>query len=295
MRTSGRLRPGAGGLSKRAATAPPARSARRRTASPRISGIGNLRPWWFVTLAGASAVCLLAFGYAHRVRQLRGAETAQRAFSRQLMVSQESERKRIAAELHDGLGQHLVVIKNLALMLREQAGDGMRERIDGISSASSQALNEVREISRNLRPYYLDRFGLTKSLEALVSTAEAASTIEFTADIVNIDDVFPKDVQINVYRAVQESVNNVLKHSNATAATVTVRRSGSQVQIVIEDNGVGFAAEAETVRVGRVGFGLIGITERVMLVGGRAQFDATPDRGTRVSLTFGGQWIGDGI
>jgi signal transduction histidine kinase len=172
-------------------------------------------------------------------------------------------------------------------MLREPIADGMRERIDGIANASSQALNEVRAISQNLRPYYLDRFGLTKSLEALVSTVAAASTIAFTTDIDNIDDVFPKDVQINVYRAVQESVNNVLKHSNATAARVSVRRSPSQVQIMIEDDGVGLAADTESGEAGRVGFGMIGITERVKHVGGRAQFDTTAGRGTRGLLTFG--------
>jgi signal transduction histidine kinase len=118
-------------------------------------------------------------------------------------------------------------------------------------------------------------------------TLPFASPIAFTSDIDNIDDAFPQDGQINVYRAVQESVNNVLKHSNATAASVTVRRAASQVQIVIEDNGAGFVVEPEGGDGVRVGFGLLGITERVKLLGGRAQFHASPGKGTTVTLTFG--------
>ena len=89
-------------------------------------------------------------------------------------------------------------------------------------------------------------------------------------------------------------MNNVLKPAKATAAKVTVHRVGSQVQIVIEDNGVGFVIDADTARVGRGGFGLIGIAERVRLIGGRAQFDAAPGRGTTVILTFDGQGFSGG-
>jgi signal transduction histidine kinase len=142
-----------------------------------------------------------------------------------LIASQERERKRIAAELHDSLGQRLVVIKNLAtISLNSRSGDGEPDRtVEEIVSEASQGLSEVKEISYNLRPYQLDRMGLTNAIEALARTGATASAIAFTATIDNIDDIFPKDTQINFYRMVQEGLNNMLKHSGAKQASLTVR------------------------------------------------------------------------
>ena len=98
------------------------------------------------------------------------------------------------------------------------------EQLEEISAEASRALNEVREISYDLRPYQLDRLGLTKAIEAVVATAASASQTEFAADIDDIDDLFPEESRINLYRIVQESLNNILKHAAATHARVTVKR-----------------------------------------------------------------------
>ncbi len=110
-----------------------------------------------------------------------------------MIESQEGERKRIAGELHDGLGQRLVVIKNLALEVANSPprNGKAREQIEEISAEASQAIGEVKDISYNLRPYQLDRIGLTKAIEAIVRTAQSASEIIFKAEIDDIDGVFP--------------------------------------------------------------------------------------------------------
>jgi signal transduction histidine kinase len=145
----------------------------------------------------------------------------------------------------------------------------------------------VREISQNLRPSELDRVGLTKALTGLVRKARSASAIALTADVDAMDGVFAKDAEVNVYRVVQESLNNVLKHSGATRASLTVRRSGSHVQIAIEDNGRGFVpANDGSGAVRNAGFGLIGIAERVSLLGGRSEIHSAPGQGTRIDITF---------
>jgi signal transduction histidine kinase len=145
----------------------------------------------------------------------------------------------------------------------------------------------VREISQNLRPSELDRVGLTKALTGLVRKARDASAIALTADVDAMDGVFAKDAEVNVYRVVQESLNNVLKHSGATRASLTVRRSGSHVQIAIEDNGRGFTPATDGSGSGRpAGFGLIGIAERVSLLGGRSEIHSAPGQGTRIDITF---------
>lgn len=202
-----------------------------------------------------------------------------------MISSQESERKRIAAELHDSLGQHLVIIKNLALMfLQSPIGNGAaHQQIEEISAEASQAIGEVKEISYNLRPYQLDRIGLTKAVESLVKKAEAASGVVFTAHLDQIDDAFPKESEINFFRIVQESINNILKHAGATEVDVRIRREADQVRLTIRDNGRGFTPGVTNADSGG-GFGLLGISERAQLLGGNAEVHSVIGQGTTVNI-----------
>jgi signal transduction histidine kinase len=245
------------------------------------------RTWWFMTACVAGVIGLIALMWSRREARLKRAHLAQQAFSRQLIASEEAERKRIAAELHDSIGQRLVIIKNFAMLAANSATDGVRERLQEISAEASHAITEVREIAQNLRPYHLDRLGLTRALDSLVRKAADASAIEFAADLDPIDGVFQKTDEINVYRVVQESVNNVLKHSHATRASVTVRHSPSYVLLTIRDNGRGFAPSASgDDHPAAGGFGLTGIMERATLLGGRAEIESRPDEGTTITITF---------
>jgi signal transduction histidine kinase/ligand-binding sensor domain-containing protein len=245
--------------------------------------------WWFallsLTITGASV--WLACRY--RVVQLKRAQAAQQAFSRRLIASQESERKRISAELHDSLGQRLVIIKNLALLLL-QSGDGsglngrQRERISEISVEVSGAAREVKEISYNLRPYRLDRLGLTSAVKAMIETASSASATRFSAQIDDIDDAFPKEAEINFYRIVQECVNNILRHSQAAHAMVRIQRAGGRLTMIVRDDGKGFASDFPKSDAPAAGFGLTGISERAQLLGGKAEIQSAPGQGTTVTI-----------
>jgi signal transduction histidine kinase len=243
------------------------------------------RTWWFETIGFLVAVSAIYFAWRRRISQLEEARDVQQAFSRQLIASQEKERKRIAAELHDGLGQHLVVIKSLALISLNTSGLGAGNgHSEEISAEASQALSQVREIAYNLRPYQLDRIGLTKAVEAVVTKASAATGIAFESEIDRIDDVFPKEWEINFYRIVQESVNNLIKHSQATQASVTVRRTTDELQLVVRDNGNGFTPVEATGGSARGGFGLIGIAERARLLLGTAKVQSAPGQGTTIII-----------
>jgi signal transduction histidine kinase/ligand-binding sensor domain-containing protein len=242
------------------------------------------RRWWFIALMAFLAGGTIVAFYRRRVSQLERKRAAQQAFARQLIASQEQERKRIAAELHDSLGQRLVVIKNLALMfLNVPNATRDQSQIENISAEASQAIGEVKEISYNLRPYQLDRIGLTKAIEAIVRTAKAASTIEITSEIdADIDEYFPRDAEINFYRIVQESVGNLVKHSGATRAFVKIELSGAQLDLAITDNGAGFVPGQTESKSG--GFGLLGIAERVELFGGKLDVRSAPGQGTTVRV-----------
>ncbi len=150
-----------------------------------------------------------------RVSQLRRAHAMQETFSRRLIDSQERERKRIAGELHDSLGQSLAIIKNRALFGIYGATDfdAAKEQFNQISAQSSQAIDEVKEIAYNLRPYLLDRLGLTKSIEAMLNKVANSSAVQFSADLDSLDGLFLPEAEINFYRIVQESLNNIVKHA----------------------------------------------------------------------------------
>ncbi len=247
------------------------------------------RTWWFASLFSAMAATSLWLGWRYRLSQLERARAAQQSFSRQLIASQENERKRIAAELHDSLGQRLVIIKNLALLLLQTRpgasglNGAQREQVEEISAEVSGAVHEVKEISYNLRPYRLDRLGLTTALRAMIETASAASLTNFSAAIDNVDGAFPKQVEINFYRIVQECVNNILKHSQAAQASIRIRRTKERLTLTVRDDGRGFAQDSD--QAGSLGgFGLTGISERAQLLGGKAAIHSAPGQGTTVTI-----------
>ena len=246
------------------------------------------RTWWFISgvvLALALATFLL---YKRRILQLKRAHQAQEEFSRQLIESQESERKRIAAELHDSLGQDLLIIKNRAALSLKFLQDPAqaREQIEQIAGTASQSIKEVRQIAFDLRPYHLDEIGLTQALEELVERVSGSCPIRFTASIAYLDDLYPADAAINLYRIVQEAINNIVKHSGASEAYVTISRDERAVEMVVEDNGQGFTVGAAKANGERRGFGLTGLSERARMLSGKLAVHSTPGLGTTVRLNI---------
>ena len=261
-----------------------------RPASKSVSVRANpvWKQWWFILLASLLTVGAVVAFFRLRVRSLENTRRQQQAFSRQLLNAHESERKRIAAELHDGLGQHLIVIKNwAALALRFAAADApAREQLHEISSTSLQAINEVREIVYGLRPYQLETIGLTNTLKFMIENLAASSGINFKTAIDLLDKAFAPEDEVTFYRIVQECVSNIVKHSQATAAAVTIKKQGHSVSVNITDNGQGFAPNAAPPSGTRPGFGLQGLDERVRMLGGTQEVLTEPGNGTTVSIVI---------
>ncbi len=251
------------------------------------------RTWWFGSCATLALFGLVIAGYQYRVRSLERARAAQENFSRRLIESQEHERQRIAAELHDSLGQNLLIIKNRAVLgaLKSAPHPPSQEQFTQISDSVSQAIEEVREISYNLRPYHLDRLGLTQTIEAMIERVAAASGIAFTIEVPPLEGLFKAEAEINLYRVLQEAVNNIARHSHATEARVTITRETRQVIVFIQDNGRGITkAEGEANPKSKIqnpksgGFGLTGMAERIRLLGGTRTIESAPGQGTTVTI-----------
>jgi signal transduction histidine kinase len=201
-----------------------------------------------------------------------------------LLHAQESDRKRIAADLHDGLGQCLTLIKNRALVARSDAGEDltMRSHLDEILSLTDQSLVEVRAVFSELRPARIDRFGLKKALHHLVDTVERQSNVKFTAEIDEMQDGFTPEVQTVIYRIVQESVTNILRHSCASSGRVSVQKGKDSAVVVVQDDGLGFDALGASSHSNPHPGGLIGMQERVRGISGKLIINSVPGRGTTV-------------
>jgi len=243
---------------------------------------------WFI---GMAAVLLSAIIYGvvrGRIQKALREQREQQEFSRRLIDSQEQERKRIAAELHDSIGQELLIIKNRALLGLEACPEDnpAKKELERISNISSQTIGEIREISYNLRPYQLDRLGLTKAIQSIITRVEGASHIRFESDIAPIDNLFPKEHEINIYRIVQEGINNALKHAQASKIYVKVEKGNDTVTISIKDDGRGFDAAKTFSNVETQGFGLRGISERVRILGGKFSIASSVKSGTILLITL---------
>lgn len=237
------------------------------------------KTWRFWLSAFIVALGLGFLVYRFRVNQLQKINETQEAFSRRLIDSQEAERKRIAQELHDGLGQNLLIIKNRALFGLE-VGD-KDEQFAEIQDSVTDALSEVRSIAYNLRPLHLERLGLTSTIEEMIEEIEEVSSIEINCDIEPIDDLFTPENEINFYRIVQECLNNIVKHSNASRASVEIYREDRAVILKVKDDGRGFDVDNENENRG---LGLNGIAERVKILRGTHSISSENDNGTTVSV-----------
>ena len=250
-------------------------------------------PWWtpmkVVTLIGfLLAVLGGTFLWVHLLgRRYERRQRAQLEFSHKILQSQETERRRIAANLHDSLGQNLLVIKNQVRLAMQPALDraALSKRLDEISGMATQVIEEVRQITHDLRPYQLERVGLTQTLRGTIRRVSEASPIAFASHVDDVDGLFESDGEIHIYRIVQEALNNVVKHSEATEVTVVVRKDATSVSIVVRDNGRGFAGDVNNGHeLSRAGFGLSGIDERARILHGKVLFDSRPGEGFRLTV-----------
>lgn len=251
------------------------------------------RRWWFIFLCAMAIGGIAFLLYKRRFNQLENARFAQEEFSRRLIDAHETERRRIAAELHDSIGQSLAIIKNQAVFSSQTAKDldAAKEQFERISNQSAQAIGEVREIAYNLRPYLLDRLGLTKAVRSMLNKISEVGAIDVHSEIDDVDGIFPAETEISIYRILQESLNNILKHSDASEAKVSIRKNGRYVILGIEDNGQGFEvrqrSDIHSTRAGeKLGFGLLGMAERIKMIGGTQTIESEIGKGTIIKINL---------
>jgi signal transduction histidine kinase len=198
-------------------------------------------------------------------------------FTKELIRTQEEERKRIAGELHDSVGQSLSLLKNRITMLKKDLGK--QPSLDELNELVSNTIQEIRSITYGLRPFQLDLLGLTQSLKSLTEGVAEAGEIKFQTKIDNIDGLVSREAEIYIFRIVQECLNNISKHSHASEALVEIKNPADKINIVIEDNGIGIEKKPNG-----NGFGIIGIKERVTILNGKLEIISNEPKGTKIRI-----------
>jgi signal transduction histidine kinase len=178
------------------------------------------------------------------------------------------------------------MIKNRAVLSAESATDeNTRKQIDLITAQTTQTIGEVREISYALRPYLLDNLGLTKAVKSLLNKLTETSEITIECEIDEADNLFDGESEMSVYRIIQESLSNILKHAEAATAQVIIKKSERNLTVLISDDGKGFDLNAMSVKeAGEGGFGLLGIAERVKMLDGTQEIESKVGGGTTVLI-----------
>ena len=221
---------------------------------------------------------------------LRESEQRLRFLTSQLLSAQERERKRISMELHDELGQSLAVLKLQIRAIERRLGDDRQDLKEGCVELLlylDGVIDDVRRLSRDLSPAILEDLGLQSALKYLINGVSKHYTVSHAFEVEDLDQLFPAEAQIIIYRIFQECLTNISKHAGATEVSIAVKEKDGLISLMIEDNGAGFdPAQVLARRATGRGLGLAALAERARMLGGTLEIRSQPGAGTRMTCVI---------
>jgi len=245
----------------------------------------NIRNTFFTILVitSATAIIIVMIGIAINVHESRLADARLRELAHKSVQFQVGQRRRFARELHDGINQLMVSVKfrvELGLnKLRKQDETAEEDLAKGID-VLNQAIQEVRRISHDLRPSLLDDLGLTSALKSLLDEYEERTGIAVETELDFPKERLPEDIEITLYRVVQEALCNVEKHSGADEVRLKTWVQGGYIWTTLKDNGEGFAVSASS----DGGIGLRNMHDRIELLSGEFMLNSERGQGTELKV-----------
>ncbi|WP_028978824.1 ATP-binding protein [Sporocytophaga myxococcoides] len=218
--------------------------------------------------------------------KIRRQDVEQKIISYSILNGQEKERKRIAAEIHDGIGQMMTSMR-MKLEMIEHKNEGLSEDLPQINHLLQSIINETKKICSDLLPSVLDDFGLSAAVRELQKLCESSSNMEFEIEDRLEKSKLPREVEIGVFRILQEALNNAIKHSSGSKIFVHVSNDAHCVHLMVQDDGRGFYFDERRILSREFvtkSNGLRNMKERAELLGGNFNVTSEPGRGTIVQL-----------
>ncbi|MCB0163162.1 MAG: HAMP domain-containing protein [Anaerolineae bacterium] len=242
-----------------------------------------------VSLSRIKEIKELGTAFNEMVQQIGKYRAGIRQYVADITNSQEEERKRIARDLHDDTVQTLIAIGQRIELIKGFADNPteVRSRLSDLRTMVTTAIASVRQFSRDLRPLTLEDLGLAAAMQYLVNQLEQNDGIEVALEIQGEVADIPSDMEIAIYRILQEALNNVRKHAHATRVSVLARFTPRQIRLSVRDNGRGFDVPDDITDFTSSGnFGLMGLQERAQLFGGSIKIKSYPNQGTIMEMTI---------
>jgi signal transduction histidine kinase len=257
--------------------------------------VGESRAWsaearsFGASLADFAARALAAGERHQREEELRDAYDLLGLLHRQVENAKETERRHLARELHDELGQSLTALKLRLQMASRAAGDRAADEVvlrDAIDMVD-RLIGRTRQLSVDLSPPLLDDVGLAPAIRAHLERTATPQELRIDLETAGLDDRLPAEVETAAFRVVQESLTNAMRHSEARRVEISVRREAGQLRLIVHDDGRGFdVAEARRAAGRGEHFGVVGMTERVKGLGGTLEVRSSPGHGTEVRASL---------
>jgi signal transduction histidine kinase/ligand-binding sensor domain-containing protein len=229
------------------------------------------RTWWFWLFLSISLALLIIIYFTIRNKN---ALKQQEKTTQYIINAQEEERTRVALELHDSVGQQL-------MLLTRKANSCNNESMEALAK---DTLQNVRNISQGLHPAVLERLGFTAGINDLINIIDTNTNLFFTAEIENVDIYLDNQKALHIYRIVQELLNNIVKHAEATSVTINIHKLKSSIEIIIEDNGKGFDYEYQ--KKFSKSLGMKSLVERSKIINAKLNIISKLKKGTIIQLIF---------
>jgi signal transduction histidine kinase len=236
-------------------------------------------------VGGINEIQRLQTELIHMAQKVRASQQSLRGYLGAVTAGQEEERRRLARELHDDTIQSLIALSHRG-QLAQTAADGHSslEQLEEMQGMIEQMIADLRRMTRDLRPIYLEDLGLVPALDMLARDTSKTLNIPVTFETTGSDRRLPEEMELALYRIVQEVLSNVARHAHATSAAVNLDFNSETITLTVADDGCGFEVPESPAEMAPEGhFGLLGLHERAELIGARMSIQSAPNQGTRVT------------
>ncbi|MCJ7658213.1 MAG: histidine kinase [Anaerolineales bacterium] len=239
-------------------------------------------------VGGIEEIGRLQHTLIHLAHKVRSSQQGLRDYIGAITAGQEEERRRLARELHDETIQALIALNQRVQMARlSPPASVSTEQMAEIQMLTEQTIQDLRRLTRALRPLYLEDLGLVAALEMLTREISEANGIPIDFQLLGVERRLLPDVELALYRMVQEGLNNVIRHAKAKHATVTLRYKHESVILMVVDDGCGFEVPESPAEFAPTGhFGLLGLHERAELIGADLEIHSSHEGGTRLMVSL---------